>query len=212
MYYPYWGKVNSTITGEEGQNPVTPSPSSDILVREPAILERVNNRIYFYAEVSRGNILKLNRELRDMSNQHIADAQIRNVSLTPIYLHINSYGGGVYSGLAGMDEVIKTAVPVITVVDGCCASAATFLSVVGNKRFINRHAVMLIHQLSSFMWGKYEEFKDEMQNLDMLMDMIRGVYKEYTKIPMSKLDEILKHDLLFDAKTCLEYGLVDEIL
>ena len=29
---------------------------------------------------------------------------------------------------------------------------------------------------------------------------------------MKKLDEILKHDLMWDAKTCLEYGLVDEIV
>jgi len=26
------------------------------------------------------------------------------------------------------------------------------------------------------------------------------------------LDEILKHDLLWDAKTCLEYGLIDDIV
>jgi len=62
------------------------------------------------------------------------------------------------------------------------------------------------------MWGKYEEFKDEMQNLDKIMEMIKQVYKEYTKIPMSKLDEILKHDLWFEADECLEYGLVDEII
>jgi len=29
---------------------------------------------------------------------------------------------------------------------------------------------------------------------------------------MKKLNEILKHDLWFDSKTCLEYGLVDEIV
>ncbi|GAI73882.1 unnamed protein product, partial [marine sediment metagenome] len=28
----------------------------------------------------------------------------------------------------------------------------------------------------------------------------------------SKLDEILKHDLWFEADQCLEYGLVDEII
>ena len=70
---------------------------------------------------------------------------------------------------------------------------------------------MLIHQLSSFFWGKYEEFKDEKQNLDKIMEMIKKVYAEYTKIPTKKLEEILKHDLWLDADQCLEYGLVDEI-
>ena len=71
---------------------------------------------------------------------------------------------------------------------------------------------MLIHQLSSFAWGNFEQLKDDMKNCEMLMRMIKSVYKEYTKVPMSKLDEILKHDLWFDAETCLKYGMVDEII
>ena len=71
---------------------------------------------------------------------------------------------------------------------------------------------MLIHQLSSGLWGKYEEMKDDMKNCDRLMDMIREVYLEHTNIPKKKLDGILKHDLWFDAEQCLEYGLVDEII
>ena len=45
-----------------------------------------------------------------------------------------------------------------------------------------------------------------------LMWKLRYIYKKYTKLPMKKLDEILKHDLMWDAKTCLEYGLIDEIV
>jgi len=140
------------------------------------------------------------------------EAMVQDREPANLYLHIQSYGGSIFAGMAGMDEIIKSIVPVHTMVDGCCASAATLLSICGKKRLINRHAYMLIHQLSSFMWGKYEEFKDEMQNLDKIMGMIKKVYAEYTKIPMSKLEEILKHDLWFDANECKEYGLVDEII
>jgi ATP-dependent protease ClpP protease subunit len=180
--------------------------------KEPSFLEIVENRIYFYSEISRESILKLNKELRNLSLDLNRSAQVQTREPANIYLHINSYGGSLFAGLSGMDEILKTAVPVITVVDGCCASAATLLSIVGKRRLINSHAYMLIHQLSSFMWGKYEEFKDEMQNLDKLMEMIRRVYQEYSKVPLSKLEEILKHDLWFDAKTCLEFGLADEII
>ena len=71
---------------------------------------------------------------------------------------------------------------------------------------------MLIHQLSAGYWGKYEELKDDMQNNDLIMNKIKDIYKEYTKIPSKKLDEVLKRDLWWDAKTCLEYGLIDEII
>ena len=71
---------------------------------------------------------------------------------------------------------------------------------------------MLIHQLSSGMWGKYEDMKEDLENCDLLMKTIKTIYEEHTKIPKKQLEEILKHDLWWDAKTCLKYGLVDEII
>ena len=71
---------------------------------------------------------------------------------------------------------------------------------------------MLSHQVSTQLWGTYAYFDDEKKNLDLMMKTIKDVYKKYTKLPMRKLDEILKHDLMWDAKTCLEYGLIDEIV
>lgn len=201
----YWGK-------KEEPPPKKGQESQQEEKSRPSFVEVVENRIYFYSRIETEKILQLNRNILSMGINLQREATIQNREPANIYLHIQSYGGSIFAGMAGMDEIIKSVVPVHTMIDGCCASAATFLSVCGKKRFINRHAYMLIHQLSSFMWGKYEEFKDEMQNLDKIMVMIKQVYKEYTQIPMSKLDEILKHDLWFDADQCKEYGLVDEII
>jgi ATP-dependent protease ClpP protease subunit len=71
---------------------------------------------------------------------------------------------------------------------------------------------MLIHQLSTNFWGTYSRFEDEKENLDLMMKTIKDVYKKYTKVPMKSLDEILKHDLLWDAKKCLDMGMIDEII
>jgi len=186
---------------------------SEILVHEPSILEQIHNRIFFYAEIGRANILKLNRALREQSNLIQHDQIVRGAeAAVPILLHINSYGGALFSGLAGMDEILNCGVEVRTIVDGCSASAATLLSVVGKKRYINRHAYMMIHQLSSMMWGKYSEFVDEQKNLDRLMGTIKEIYGEYTKVPQDELAGILDHDIWWDAETCLKYSLVDEIL
>lgn len=175
-------------------------------------IEKVENRIYFYSGIEEEKILQLNKNIRSIGVKLQQEAVAQNREPANIYLHINSYGGSIFAGIAGMDEIKKSAVPIYTVVDGCCASAGTFLSLCGKKRFINQHAYMLIHQLSSVMWGKYEEFKDEIKNLDKLMIMIKQIYKEYTKVPADKLDEILKHDLWFDANECKEYGLIEEII
>jgi len=62
------------------------------------------------------------------------------------------------------------------------------------------------------MWGKFEDMKDDMKNSELLMETIIKIYEEHTRIPRSELKEILKRDIWWDAKTCLDYGLVDEII
>ena len=175
-------------------------------------LEVTNNRIYFYSGVETKNVLGLNKTLRELAADIQHSAAVLETQPANIFLHVNSHGGDLFAGLAAMDEIRKSKVPIISIVDGCAASAATLMTIVANKRQINKHAYMLIHQLSSGMWGKYKEMKDEMENVDNMMKTIREIYLEYTKIPKKKLDEILDHDLWFDAETCLKYGLVDEII
>lgn len=197
---------------EKKPKPKDADSDQPVTIKGPSFIEVVENRIYFYSIINGEKILQLNRNLRNMGINLQREAMVQKRESANIYLHLQSFGGSVFAGLAGMDEITKSIVPVYTVIDGCCASAATFLSVCGKKRYINRHAYMMIHQLSSVMWGKYEEFKDEMKNLDKIMIMIKEVYKEYTTIPMKKLETILKHDLWFDANECKKYGLVDKII
>lgn len=202
-----WGtnlKDNNEI--EKTKNSLSSDSNNDTI-------EIVDNRIYFYSEISRDHILKLNKALREKSSEYIKQRIVLDLEReTPIYLHINSYGGSVVSGLSGMDNILLAKSSVYTVVDGVAASAATLLSLVGKKRFITKNSVMLIHQISSMHWGKYNELKDEMENTEMFMSKLKEIYGTYTKIPLEKLDEILKHDLYFNAETCLKYKMVDKII
>ena len=127
-------------------------------------------------------------------------------------MHINSYGGSVFAGLAAVDYIRNTTIPVASIIDGCAASAATLMSVVADERYMHENSFMLIHQLSSVSWGKYEELRDDMKNNDLLMETIKNIYLKHTKIPKRKLNEMLKRDLWWDAQTCLQYGLVDDII
>jgi len=170
------------------------------------------NRIYFYSEVTRAKNLELNKNIATMSNTLYNRGQSLQVDAGRIFLHINSFGGSVFAGMSSVDYILNSKVPITTVIDGCAASAATIMSVVGHHRVMHKHSFMLIHQISSAMWGKFEEMKDDMKNSELLMDTIIKIYEEHTRIPRSELETILKRDIWWDAKTCLDYGLVDEII
>jgi len=171
-----------------------------------------NNRIYFYSEVNRTKVLSLNKSIKSIGIKLQNHANSLSMPTPELYLHINSYGGSVFAGMAAVDYIRKSPADIVTVIDGCAASAATIMSVVGKRRLINEHSFMLIHQLSTHMWGKFEDLKDDMKNNELLMKVIKNIYEEHTKIPKKELSKILKHDLWWDAKTCLKYGLVDEII
>ena len=129
-----------------------------------------------------------------------------------IEIHICSDGGDIFAGMAAVDKIINNSIPVDTYCEGIVASAATFLSVVGHKRYITKSSCMLIHQVSSGLWGNYKEFKDEIKNLDLLMGLIKGVYVKTTKFDDKALDDLLSHDLCLSAEQCLQHGLVDKII
>ena len=170
------------------------------------------NKIYFYSGVNRDSVVELNKKIGEIESRSLTLASSLDIDPPPIKIYINSGGGSITAGISSMDTILRGKVPIHTYVDGFCASAATFLSVVGVKRYMSRNSYMLIHQLSTNFWGKYSEFEDEKQNLDLMMATIKNVYKKYTIVSMKKLDEILKHDLLWNAETCLKYGLIDEII
>lgn len=181
--------------------------------KESLPVEVVSNHIYFYDNINNESILKLNKAIMETTNKIISELVDEKVTFgikdVPLYLHINSGGGLIFEGLAAMDTILNNESPIITIVEGRAASAATFLNIVGKERWIRKHSYMLIHQLSATYWGKFHELKDRMKNAEKLMVLIKNIYKEYTKVPMEKIDEILDHDLYFDADKCIEYGLVD---
>ena len=179
---------------------------------DDSTVETSGNKIFFYSEVSRDSVLNLNRQLIELSNKLLNAANIYDIAVPQVKLHINSGGGSLLDGFAAVDYIKACKAPVHSIIDGSAASAATLMSVVAHKRSMHKHSFMLIHQLSGGAWGKYEDMVDDFKNSTLFMDTINQIYTQHTKIPLKTLKEMLKRDLWFDSKTCLKYGLVDEII
>ena len=171
------------------------------------------NRIYFYELIDNDTVLELNKQIDEAAKQ----MQIVAITLDlpkppPIKLYINSRGGEVAASLCVADKIRNCPVDIHTYCEGEIASGATIISVSGKKRFMTKHSLFLIHQLSSGFWGKYAEFEDEIVNLKMTMEVLRDVYLTHTSIPEKELETLLKHDLYITPQQCLDWKFVDEII
>lgn len=171
------------------------------------------NHIYLYQGITPKSIMEMGIAIRTVGQQIInLMTDLSLPSIPPIHLHINSSGGCLFSGLAGAGHILESEVPVYTYVEGSAASAATVMSCVGAKRHITEHSFMLIHQISTGVWGTYANLSDEKESMDGLMEMLESIYLKHTKMKKKKLKDLLSRDLYLNPTLCLELGLVDEII
>jgi len=214
----YWSdkktekKIEEEEGPHEGQMPIFLMGPSDDCNSGGQSVEVIDNAILFYGEVTENNAKLLNKAIRSLDRDLKLFSIKYGCDSPPIKLHISSRGGSVFAGLSVADTIKLCNTPVHTYIDGKAASAATLISICGDKRYMTENAFILIHQLSSGMWGKYEEIKDEVKNLDLIMKKIKKLYSQYTSISPKKLDEMLKHDLWLEENESVKLGLVDDII
>ena len=165
-------------------------------------VKSVGNEIYFYGEVNEQSALELNTLLRKMERQ----------CFDHLVLYIHSTGGDAYAAFSVMDHIDALKIPVNTVVDGLCCSAATLILLAGKKRLMKKHARLMIHQVSSATEAsKHSDIKDEMKHLDGLMLQMKTIYLERTGISRKRLRDMMKRDIYIDVQQCLKYGIIDSI-
>lgn len=194
-------------TGGEGED------SATISINQPQQTLSQANRIYFYSYVDNDSVLELNKQIDEASKQmEIVQITLDLPKPPPVKLYINSPGGEISAALCAADKISRSKVPIHTYCEGETASGATLMSVCGARRFMTKHSIFLIHQLSSDIWGKFVELKEEVQNLELMMGIIKDIYLSKTSIPEKELDDLLKHDMYLPPETCLQWKFVDEII
>lgn len=172
----------------------------------------IENKIFFYSDIDDQSCLELNRILVELDSKLQSLKTSLGDEYNPIiHLHINTCGGEIYAAFSTVDTILNLKSNVYTYADGLVASAGTLISSVGERRYVGRHAQMLIHQLSSELYGTYADLQAGMDSTTTLMKILKEFYKKNTKIPMKKLDELMTRDIYLTADECLAYGIVDEI-
>ena len=174
------------------------------------------NHIFFKTGINKDSIDKLAVEIDNLNNKlsNLSKrASLGTFTPKPIYLHITTNGGDLLAGFFAYDKIKTSKIPIITIIEGCVASAGSLLSMAGTKRYMTENSHLLIHQLRTGIIGTYEELVDESTNCNHFMSRLVNLYKENSngKMSKSKIKEFLKRDLFWDTKTAIDNGLVDEI-
>ena len=168
------------------------------------------NHIYFNNDITPDTAFELNKEIRSVQTKIKTVSASLGIEEQPIYLHLTTDGGTIYSALSIIDCIASLTVPLYTVVDGYVASAGTLISIMGEKRYMTKNSYMLVHELRCGYWGKMTSIEEEVSNLKKIMKHITNIYLKKTKIDKKEIKEILKKDINWNIRECIKFGLIDE--
>ena len=177
---------------------------------ESSLVRVIQNRIYFYADISKETVLNLYEKINEAHESASKNESAH--SPRTIYLYIHSDGGCAYSALSAFFHLRQHPCKIVTIADGFCASAATILFLGGHERWISKHACLLIHQLRTCFYGKFDDLRDEFKNSTTLMNTLREIYTTHTNISTVLLDKCLSSEEWITSAQCIEHGIAQKLL
>jgi len=156
-------------------------------------------------------------QVDDDSAKHVID-RLLYLDMTDsgkeITLIINSPGGYVTSGMAIYDTIKTLKSPVSTVCMGFAASMGSLLLSVGakGKRFIHKHAKVMIHQPSGGAQGQSSDIQIQAQEILKTKKIGAQILADNCGQTFEKVMSDFDRDYWMDAEESLGYGIVDQII
>jgi ATP-dependent Clp protease protease subunit len=132
-----------------------------------------------------------------------------------VNMYIHSPGGIVSAGLAIYDTMQLMRCDVATICVGSCASMGTVLLAAGTKgkRFALPNSTIHIHQaIIRGVGGQASDVEIHAREVLRQNQLIREILANHTGQTMEQIIHDTDRDFFMDAKSALEYGIIDEIL
>jgi len=123
-------------------------------------------------------IVRVNKFTEDSAKKFSNEvAQAHNTGQEIIPIVIDSYGGQVYSLMSMIAAINNAELPIATIIEGKAMSCGAILSSFGAEghRYMDPHATMMIHDVSSMEVGKVEEIKASAEETERLNQLVYKV-------------------------------------
>lgn len=139
---------------------------------------------------------------------------ICNYERPPIKLVINSYGGSVDDMFGLIDVILTSKTPIYTYCTGYAMSAGAMIFLAGHKRYCYQHTTFMLHSISTFECGKYQQFMDGAARTKELQRQLNDYILERTSISKDVLLTAQREsrDIFYPAQEAKKYGIVNKII
>lgn len=129
-----------------------------------------------------------------------------------VIVHINSYGGSVFEGLAIYNALKALPNEVTTIVESIAASMASIILLAGTKRKMYENAFVMIHNPMAGIEGDAEAFASKAQMLKDTQTNVTNIYETGLKLSRPVIEAAMKAETFYTAEEAFAAGFVTEII
>ena len=124
-----------------------------------------------------------------------------------VHVHINSYGGDVFAGVAISNMLKNHKGKTVAYVDGLSASSASIIAFGCNEIIIPNNAYLMIHRVSCGMFGNADDFLKQIEVMEKIEDGIINTYMEKAVegVTREQIYDLMKAETWFTGADCLNY-------
>lgn len=126
-------------------------------------------------------------------------------------IYINSPGGDVFAGQAILSMLKRHSARKVVYVDGLAASAASVVAMAGDLIRMPRNAMMMIHNVWTFVAGDANRLREMADNLDRISETVVAAYQEKTGLDVDEIKRMMDAETWMTAEEAVELGFADKI-
>lgn len=212
-------KLYDTIAEEENKNMLTAS-GEEYFAMIANSEKHINLESLYETDNFYQRIIYINQEIDDVIAQKIhqtirfyndIDAETPVEDRVPIQIYINTDGGDLDAARCIISAILVSDTPIYTWNIGKAFSAGFFILISGHKRFGMPQSSYLLHEGSSAIYADAHKFFQYTEHYKQLLEELRTLTLDHTKITGSYYDSQKPNDVWFMADKALELGVIDMV-
>lgn len=208
----------------QNRKPSAPAPAAPAAAR-PRWFEITNLAEQGVAEIKLRGYIGEPKQYRDYWTGEMVDnpegagtlvefeAQLEALgAVKDLQVFIFSQGGDWATSVAIHNLLIRHPANKVCVIDGLCASAATYPAMACGEIRIPSNASMLVHEASNIAVGTADDLRAAADSLDSITNSIAELYAARTGKSVNEIRSLMSEDRYLDGKECVEIGLADTLI
>lgn len=125
-------------------------------------------------------------------------------------IYINSGGGDAFEGKTIYNQLKRHIGEKHVYVDALAASAASVIAMAGDKIFMPKSALMMIHNPWSMGFGESKDLRKAADRLDIIRETTMDIYHERTGYDRDLIGEMMDEETWMTSEQAIRYGFADE--